>query len=125
MRMFDWQFANCVQNLKELDMNWDNVENNWKQCKSKVKEGWRKLTDDHLDVIADKPVETADKIKKTSPKEKSCPQGSAARALAIGCSLLVPAFFSSPPTARSLPPAADDGQEIITGKCEVPDSSKG
>jgi len=33
-------------------MNWDTVKGDWKQFKGKVKEGWGKLTDDELDVIA-------------------------------------------------------------------------
>jgi uncharacterized protein YjbJ (UPF0337 family) len=32
-------------------MDWNRVEGNWKQVKSKVKEQWGKLTVDDLDVI--------------------------------------------------------------------------
>ena len=32
-------------------MNWDRIENEWQQVKSKVKAQWDKLTDDHLDKI--------------------------------------------------------------------------
>jgi uncharacterized protein YjbJ (UPF0337 family) len=39
---------------KEIDMNKDRIEGNWKQFKGKVKEQWGKLTDDDLDVIAGK-----------------------------------------------------------------------
>ena len=46
---------------KEFDMNWDQVEGNWKQFKGKVKARWGKLTDDHLDVIAGKHLELAGK----------------------------------------------------------------
>ena len=35
-------------------MDWNRVENNWKQVKGKVKEQWVTLTDDDLDVVADK-----------------------------------------------------------------------
>ena len=35
-------------------MNEDTIAGNWKQFKGKVKEQWGKLTDDDLDVIADK-----------------------------------------------------------------------
>ena len=34
-------------------MDWNIVEGNWKQFKGKVKTQWGKLTDDHLDVIAE------------------------------------------------------------------------
>jgi uncharacterized protein YjbJ (UPF0337 family) len=39
---------------KELDMNWDIAEGNWKQFKGKVRARWGSLTDDHLEVIAGK-----------------------------------------------------------------------
>lgn len=32
-------------------MNWDQVEEKWKQFKGQAKEKWGKLTDDDLDVI--------------------------------------------------------------------------
>lgn len=43
-------------------MNWDIVEGNWKQFKSKVRVRWGKLTDDHLELIAGKRIELAGKI---------------------------------------------------------------
>jgi uncharacterized protein YjbJ (UPF0337 family) len=33
-------------------VNQDRIEGRWKQIKGKVKEGWGRLTDDDLDVIA-------------------------------------------------------------------------
>ncbi len=33
-------------------MEWNRVDENWKQVKGKVKEKWGKLTDDDLDVVA-------------------------------------------------------------------------
>jgi uncharacterized protein YjbJ (UPF0337 family) len=36
---------------KELSMNWDRIEGNWKQITGKVKEKWGKLTDDDLTQI--------------------------------------------------------------------------
>src|SRR5215470_11078243 len=36
---------------KEIHMDWNRLEGNWKQIKGKVKEKWGKLTDDDLDVI--------------------------------------------------------------------------
>lgn len=47
---------------KEIDMNWDIVEGNWKQFKGKVKTRWGKLTDDQLDVIGGKRTQLAGKI---------------------------------------------------------------
>ena len=35
-------------------MNWDRVENEWQQVKSKVKAQWEKLTDHHLENISGK-----------------------------------------------------------------------
>ena len=32
-------------------MNWDVIEGNWKQAKGKIKQQWRSLTDDRLDVV--------------------------------------------------------------------------
>jgi uncharacterized protein YjbJ (UPF0337 family) len=42
------------QHFKEIRMNKDTIEGNWKQLKGKVKEQWGKLTDDDFDVIAGK-----------------------------------------------------------------------
>src|SRR5258708_30825005 len=36
----------------DRDMNWDQVEDNWKQLKGTVQQEWSKLTNDNLDVIA-------------------------------------------------------------------------
>lgn len=33
-------------------MNWDRIENNWLQVKSKIKVQWDRLTDDQLDKIS-------------------------------------------------------------------------
>jgi uncharacterized protein YjbJ (UPF0337 family) len=44
----------CGDNLnvsQEATMNWDQIEGNWKQYKSKVQAKWGKLTDDDLDVL--------------------------------------------------------------------------
>lgn len=46
-------------------MNWDIVENNWKEFKSKVKEQWNKLTDEHLNTIAGKRALLLGKIQET------------------------------------------------------------
>jgi uncharacterized protein YjbJ (UPF0337 family) len=51
--------------LKEIAMNWDIVEGNWKQFKGKVKSRWGNLTDDQLDVIAGKREELAGKIQES------------------------------------------------------------
>ena len=41
---------------------WDRVEGSWKELTGKVKEQWRKLTDDDLTVIAGKRDQLAGKI---------------------------------------------------------------
>jgi len=54
-----------VHHHKELNMNWDIVEGNWKQFKGKVKTQWGKLTDDHLDVIAGKRDQLVGKLQES------------------------------------------------------------
>lgn len=46
-------------------MNWDIIEDNWKQFKDEIRVQWRKLTDEQLDVIAGKRIELADKLQVT------------------------------------------------------------
>ena len=46
--------ADASTATKEIAVNKDTVEGNWKQLKGKVKEQWGKLTDDDFDVIAGK-----------------------------------------------------------------------
>jgi uncharacterized protein YjbJ (UPF0337 family) len=43
--------GHCRQPSKESQMNWNQVEGNWKQLKGKVQTQWGKLTGDDLDVI--------------------------------------------------------------------------
>ena len=43
-------------------MNWDRIEDNWKQLKGSVKEQWGKLSNHQLDVIAGKRENLAGKI---------------------------------------------------------------
>jgi uncharacterized protein YjbJ (UPF0337 family) len=54
-----------LNNLKEMNMNWDRIEGNWKQFKGNVKVQWGKLTDDQLDVIAGKRDSLAGRIQET------------------------------------------------------------
>lgn len=35
-------------------MNWEQIEEKWKQLRGKVREKWGKLTDDELDIIQGK-----------------------------------------------------------------------
>ena len=39
------------KSMKEIVMDWNRVEGNWKQVAGKVKEKWGKLTDDDLTTI--------------------------------------------------------------------------
>jgi uncharacterized protein YjbJ (UPF0337 family) len=43
-------------------MNWDQMAGNWKQFKGKVRERWRKLTDQDLTVIEGKREQLVGKI---------------------------------------------------------------
>ena len=54
-----------IKTQKELAMNWDRIEGNWKQFKGKVKEKWGKLTDDELDKIAGRRDQLAGKIQQS------------------------------------------------------------
>src|ERR1700674_4439161 len=90
--MLDWQSRRSGPERKEVDMNWDIVEGNWKQFKGQVKTQWSKLTHDHPDVIAGKRVELAAKIQEASPeteckmKEEIPPRRLVLRgALVLGC----------------------------------------
>jgi uncharacterized protein YjbJ (UPF0337 family) len=38
--------------VKEHNMNWDQIEGNWKQIRGKVRAKWGELTNDDLDKIA-------------------------------------------------------------------------
>lgn len=64
-RIFDWQFRQPGSELKEMDIDWNIVEGNWKQFKGKVKTQWGKLTNDHLDVIAGKRDQLLGKIQES------------------------------------------------------------
>ena len=44
-------------------MKWDEMAANWKHVKGKVKETWRRLTDNDLTAIAGKPDQLADILK--------------------------------------------------------------
>jgi uncharacterized protein YjbJ (UPF0337 family) len=63
--MRDWLFRQSNSTHKELAMDWNIAEGNWKQLKGQVKAQWGKLTDDHLDVIAGKRDQLAGKIQET------------------------------------------------------------
>jgi uncharacterized protein YjbJ (UPF0337 family) len=47
---------------KEIAMDWNRIEGNWKQLKGKIKEQWGNLTDDDLDKIAGKREQLEGKI---------------------------------------------------------------
>jgi uncharacterized protein YjbJ (UPF0337 family) len=47
---------------KEIHMNWDRIQGNWKQVTGQAKEQWGKLTDDDFDVVAGRRDQLAGKI---------------------------------------------------------------
>jgi uncharacterized protein YjbJ (UPF0337 family) len=47
---------------KEIHMNWDRIEGNWKQLTGRAKAQWGKLTDDDLDVVAGRREQLSGKI---------------------------------------------------------------
>jgi uncharacterized protein YjbJ (UPF0337 family) len=50
------------QQAKEMEMDWNRVEGNWKQMKGKIKEKWGNLTDDDLTAINGKRDQLEGKI---------------------------------------------------------------
>ena len=62
--------AVCGGFNRRKNMNWDQIEGNWKTAKGKVKERWGKLTDDDLNVIAGKRDQLEGKLQKAYGKTK-------------------------------------------------------
>jgi uncharacterized protein YjbJ (UPF0337 family) len=62
--------AGFVVRKKEIAMDWNRVEGNWKQFKGKVKEQWGRLTDDDLDEIAGRRDQLEGKIQERYGIEK-------------------------------------------------------
>jgi uncharacterized protein YjbJ (UPF0337 family) len=48
--------------FREITMDWNRIEGNWKQAKGKVKEKWGQLTDDDLSQIDGKREQLEGKI---------------------------------------------------------------
>jgi uncharacterized protein YjbJ (UPF0337 family) len=44
----DWRRPPFIGSMKEVTMDWNRVEGNWKQLKGAVKQQWGKLTDDDV-----------------------------------------------------------------------------
>ena len=51
-----------VNQAREMEMDWNCVEGNWKQVKGKIKEKWGNLTDDDLTAINGKRDQLEGKI---------------------------------------------------------------
>jgi len=51
-----------INEIKEIQMNWNQVEGNWEKFKGQVQQQWGKLTNDDLDVIKGKRKELAGRI---------------------------------------------------------------
>jgi uncharacterized protein YjbJ (UPF0337 family) len=47
---------------KDIAMNWDRIEGNWKQFRGQVQQQWGKLTNDDLDTVEGRRVELVGKI---------------------------------------------------------------
>jgi uncharacterized protein YjbJ (UPF0337 family) len=50
-RVFRHSCLASTRDRKELPMNWDRIEGNWKQVKGKVREKWGDLTDSDIEKI--------------------------------------------------------------------------
>ena len=46
-------------------MNWDMIEDNWKQFRGDVKQKWGRLTENNLDLIADKRDQLSEQIQES------------------------------------------------------------
>jgi uncharacterized protein YjbJ (UPF0337 family) len=55
-----WPFA--AIHSKDIVMNWDRIQGNWKQVTGKAKEQWGQLTDDDFTVVAGRRDQLAGKI---------------------------------------------------------------
>jgi uncharacterized protein YjbJ (UPF0337 family) len=55
-----WRNAHLVH--KEIAMNWDRIEGNWKQFKGQARQQWGKLTDDELDMVEGRREELVGRI---------------------------------------------------------------
>lgn len=51
-----------LDEIKEIRMNWNQVEGNWEKFKGQVQQKWGKLTNDDLDVIQGKRRELAGRL---------------------------------------------------------------
>ena len=96
-------------------MSRDSVKGNWMQFKGKVQAWWCKLTDDHLNVTTSKRVESGGLIQGVSSKEGGMANEEIQSrravlrgALAVGCSLLLPASFSVNAAPASAPATGAD-----------------
>ena len=120
-------------------MNWDIIEDKWKQLKGTMKIQRSKLAGDQPGMIAGKRVESACKIQEASPKderkmkEEILPRRDVLRgALAVGCTLLLPTVFSAcdskkgeSPTssAPAAPPATSTDSAVPAAAVKVSQSS--
>jgi uncharacterized protein YjbJ (UPF0337 family) len=48
--------------FSEQPMNWDGIQDNWKQFRGKVQQQWGRLTDDGLNYVEGRRVELVGKI---------------------------------------------------------------
>jgi uncharacterized protein YjbJ (UPF0337 family) len=55
-----WPLADT--HSKDIVMNWDRIQGNWKQVTGKAKEQWGQLTDDDFTVVAGRRDQLAGKI---------------------------------------------------------------
>jgi uncharacterized protein YjbJ (UPF0337 family) len=55
-----WPLADI--HSKDIVMNWDRIQGNWKQVTGKAKEQWGQLTDDDFTVVAGRRDQLAGKI---------------------------------------------------------------
>jgi uncharacterized protein YjbJ (UPF0337 family) len=60
--LLDWPAYCKILIWKELTMNWDVIEGNWKQLKGKAREQWGKLTESDWNQLAGKKDQLVGKI---------------------------------------------------------------
>jgi len=82
-------------------MNWNTVEDNWKQLKSKTKAKWGQLAGNQHCPVAGKSQQVSS-TEETMSEETILPRRTVLRGiLAVGCSLLVPISLLTSSSARA------------------------
>jgi hypothetical protein len=127
--MNDRQFRLSCFEHKEINMNWNYIEANWKQFKAKV---LGKPANDQQDRAADKQVVSTAMINKSSTKndcmlteELQSRRAVLRGALAIGCYLFAPTALISAQAVAADSAAPTAGKKVSKASVKYQNSAKG